>query len=111
MTFAQLLDFLRRQKMDRLAYLFEKYENSDEIAQLKTLLPAIAAKLTAKGLLEAPAAAADAATTAAEEAILPYLRELDAALSKGGSNAAMAAFQQQIKDTSVRNAYLSVLAA
>lgn len=112
MSFYELLAFLHTRGLDRLAYLCEKYEASDEIVQLKTMLPAIGAKLRAKGLLvEAPARAAEPETTYAEELVLPYLRELDAALADGGSGAAMETFQRQIKDATARNAYLAVLAA
>jgi len=132
MTFADLLAFLRSRGMDRLAFLFEKYETSAEVDGLKTLLPAMGAKLAAKGLWTRPTpvihpemaafgitpemaqagqAAVDADLSPVEAAVLPLLRELDAALSSGGALAAMDTFNAQIKDTANRNAYLAVLAA
>lgn len=105
-------DFLRSKSMDRLAFLVGKYPE-----EVEPYLPKIRAKLIAKGLLTdappVPVAPIPAATglSPVEEAVLPLLRELDAALSQGGGSAAMETFHRQIKDIGNRNAYLAVLAA
>lgn len=116
MTFADLLAFLRGRGMDRLAFLFEKYQDGPEVGELKTMLPALGRKLAEKGHWSPPVAVAPVPVATAdlsplEESVLPLLRELDAALASGGPEAAMQTFHAQIKDVQNRNAYLAVLAA
>lgn len=112
MTLDDFQAVLRAKGMDRLAHLVGKYPD-----EVKPYLGTIEAKLRAKGLISdaapVPLAPVPMATdaTPAEELVLPLLRELDAALSAGGPDAAMQAFHRQIKSIENRNAYLAVLAA
>ena len=105
-SFDQFSAFLRDRGMERLAFLLEKYGDSDERRELDSMLPAIGKRLREKGLL--PEVAAGPEFTPAEERALVYLRELDAALSAGGHDAALAKWTELVKDPTARAALLEV---
>jgi len=103
-TFDQLLILLRSIGKSELAALFDKWRGWVE-PQLGPLLPKIGARALEKGLWKP-----DVAFTPAEERAIPYLRQMNAALEKGGSEEAMRVWRELVSRPDSREALAGIAA-